>query len=80
MARMRYVKEAVKELKMEDPNTRITEHFLRQLIKTKAVKSVPIGNNRRLINYDDLLAFLEDPDRQMPIPEEESYGCIRRIG
>lgn len=32
-ARMRFVHQAIQELKTEDPNTNITEHYLRQLVR-----------------------------------------------
>lgn len=75
--RMRFARQAIQELKKEDPDTQVTEHYLRHLIKTGAVSSVSIGNNRRLINYDLLLEYLSNPTSQS---DEKEVGGIRRLG
>lgn len=74
-ARMRFVQQALAELKAEDPNTNVTEHYLRQLVKSGAVPTVTVGRNRKLLNYDKLLEYLENPQ---PVPE--MVNGIRRIG
>lgn len=58
MARMRYIHQALAELKKSDPDTPITEYYLRRLVATGAVPFVKVGR-RRLINFDALLAYLE---------------------
>lgn len=75
-ARMRFAKQAIEELRKEDPETRVTEHYLRKLIKTGAVPSVKIGNNRRLINYDALLEYLASPHEEQTGKE---HGVIRPL-
>jgi hypothetical protein len=75
--RMRFARQAIQELKKEDPDTQVTEHYLRHLIKTGAVPSVSIGNNRRLINYDLLLEYLANPTSKS---DEKEVGGIRRLG
>lgn len=72
--RMRFARQALEELKREDPETKVTEHYIRHLIKTGAVPSVTVGKNRRLINYDKLLLYLENAER-----EETEIGGIRKI-
>lgn len=73
-ARMRFIHQAVEELKQEDPGTQITVHYLRKLVKTGVIPSVKIGNNRRLINYDLLLEYLAKP-----YEERRDSGVIRRV-
>lgn len=73
-ARMRFVQQALAELKAEDPNTNVTEHYLRQLVKSGAVPTVTVGRNRKLLNYDKLLEFLENPK-----PVVQTVNGIRRI-
>lgn len=75
--RMRFARQAIEELRKEDPHTQVTEHYLRHLIKTGAVPSVKVGNNRRLINYDLLLEYLTSPTAQS---DEKEVGGIRRLG
>ena len=49
--------------------------MIRRLIHTGAVPSVPVGNgNRRLVNLDALLDYLESP-----VAEAEQAQGIRRI-
>lgn len=74
-ARMRFVQQALDELKKEDPNTNVTEHYLRQLVKSGAVPTVTVGRNRKLLNYDKLLEYLENPQKM-----ERAINGIRRIG
>ena len=75
--RMRFARQAIEELRKEDPDTPVTEHYLRHLIKTGAVATVKVGNNRHLINYDLLLEYLASPAAQS---DEEEVGGIRRLG
>lgn len=75
VARMRFVQQALAELKAEDPNTNVTEHCLRQLVKSGAVPTVTVGRNRKLLNYDKLLEFLENPK-----PVTQTVNGIRKIG
>ena len=44
-------------IREEDPNTEVTLHFLRQLIKTGKVRSVPVGR-KKLVNVDEVQAYL----------------------
>lgn len=74
MVRMRFPAQALEELKQEDPNTPVTLNFIRSLARKGLIPCVQIGR-RRLINYDALIAFLEDPTRA----ETEAAPGIRRI-
>lgn len=56
--RMRTARGAVAFLKELDPGSEVTEHFIRQLIKTRRLPSVPVGT-KRLVNVDQLLDYLK---------------------
>lgn len=74
MVRMRFAAEALEELRKLDPETPVSLCFIKRLAKSGAVPSVPVGKNRRLINFDALLAYLENP------PAEGAKPCgVRRI-
>lgn len=73
--RMRYPAEAVRELKKEDPDTRVTVHFIRSLMKRGVIPYIRVGRGY-LFNYDKLLEYLSDP--QM-FEESENYTGIRPV-
>lgn len=75
--RMRFARECVKELKTLDPDCPVSVHLVRTLAKQGLVPSVQIGN-RRLINFDALLDYLENPERPQPQLKVTS-GEIRHI-
>ena len=59
MVRMRFAAQALDELRKLDPKTPVTLRFIKQLMRTGAIPSVPVGNgNRRLLNFDALVAYL----------------------
>ena len=55
--RMRTIKECVKMLKEEDPNSAITYNTIRTLCLNNQVSFIKIGT-RYLVNYDSLLDYL----------------------
>lgn len=57
--RMRTPHQAAALLQELDPGSGVTEHFIRRLIKTGQLPSVPVGC-KRLIDVDKLLAYLEE--------------------
>ncbi len=76
MVRMRFAAQALDELRKLDPETPVTLRFIKQLMRTGAIPSVPVGNgNRRLLNFDALEAYLENPSAE---PVQAAPG-IRRI-
>ncbi len=75
MTRMRFPSEALEELKKIDPDTPVTLNFIRTLARSGKIPFVPIGN-RRLLNFDALLDYLQSPPAAR---EPEEYGQIRRI-
>jgi hypothetical protein len=56
-ARYRTIKESLAWIKARDPNTAISETFLRGLCKRKSVTSFSI-NKKILLNFDELIDYL----------------------
>ncbi len=54
--RMRTIGQCIEQIKILDPDTAITEWFLRCLCKDNAIKHFMTGN-KILVNFDDLLSF-----------------------
>ena len=76
IVRMRFPADALAELRKLDPDTPVSLSFIRPLVKTGAVPSVPVGNgNRRLINFDALCAYLENP----PADKVQTVRWIRPV-
>lgn len=55
--RVRTVRECVALFRHGDPDTAVTEHYLRRLIKSGKINVIWAGN-RALLNYDALCEFL----------------------
>lgn len=75
--RMRTAAAIVRELKDLDPDTCVTESFVRQLAKEEAVPVVWSGN-KALINLDDFLMYLRLGASRHE-REPETVGGIRRV-
>ena len=58
MVRMRTVKQTIKYFRELDPDTCLTEYFLRTAIKRKQIPGVTMAGNKFLINIDVLEDFL----------------------
>ena len=75
--RMRTAPGIVRELKILDPGSEISEHWVRGIIKSGTVPVVRAGC-KCLINLDDVLELLrQGTNGQKPKPN--SVGGIRRI-
>lgn len=74
LPRMRLLKDAAAEIKTVDPGTAVTPYYIRQLALEGKIKSTMAGR-KRLINFDDLLAYLGQPYE----PEQIEIGKIRKI-
>ena len=72
LPRMRTIKQTIAELKAQDENTSISEHYLRKLVKTGVIPSVNTGH-KILINIDTIGDYIT-----ASLPEEETPK-IRRI-
>jgi len=57
IARMKTVEKSLMEIKKIDPDTAISEWFIRCLCRENKVKHFMTGT-KILVNYDDLLNFL----------------------
>jgi len=75
--RMRTAGKIVAEIKALDPDSEITEYWVRQLIKSGNIPVVRAGV-KALVNLDDVLELLKQgTSRQEPKPD--TVGGIRRI-
>ena len=74
--RMRTIPEAVKLLHELDEDTAITMRAVRRMVNTGELPATMVGN-KQLINFDKLLAVLENPAAR---EEPAEYGVIRRVG
>lgn len=75
-ARMRFAAQAVEEIRRLDPGTQVSLKLVRRLMNSGAVPSVSVGSgNRRLVNLDALLDYLEHPVEDTP----RAVHGIRRI-
>ena len=59
LPRMRTIGEAAAMLKAMDPDTAVTEYYIRQLVLTGALPHVCAGC-KRMINFDRLLDYLRE--------------------
>jgi len=60
LPRMRVAKECYRMIHDADPQSRISERYIRILAKSGTIPTVQVGN-RLLVNYDSLLEFLANP-------------------
>lgn len=56
-ARMRSIPQALKAIKSLEPETAITEHYIRKLCKNGTIKTLPDGK-KQLLNLDELLEYV----------------------
>ena len=75
--RMRTAPKIVAEIMVLAPETEVTEHYVRQLVKAGAVPVVWAGN-KALINLNDVLDLLRVGTPQ-PQVAASTVGGIRRI-
>lgn len=78
--RMRTIAKIVSELRKLDPDTEVSEYYIRQLVKTGAVPVVWAGT-KALINLDDVLELLREGTYRTSYskPELSIVGGIRKI-
>ena len=75
--RMRTAAGIVAELKAMDPDTGVTEYFVRHLVRGGTLPVVWAGS-KALVNLDDVLALLHSGTAQ-PDPTPTAPGGIRRL-
>lgn len=74
--RMRTAREAMEELKNEDPNTAFTERALRRMMKTGEIPVLKIGS-KNLIEMNNLYDYIRNPKDTGA--SSADYGKIRPI-
>ena len=62
-ARIRTAPGAYEIIKEADPETAVTLHYIRQLIRTGEFPSVAVGR-KKLVNVDKLMEYLADRERE----------------
>lgn len=79
MPRMRTAGSLLELIKAQDPETEVTLHYLRQLIKSGAIPTVAVGR-KKLVDADAVLAHLSTGDALTPPAEVAQVGSkIRRV-
>ena len=56
----------------------LSKHLIRQLCKSGVIKPVIVGKSTFLISWDNLLAFLDNPQETIK-PEQPKSGEVRPI-
>lgn len=77
LPRMRTAPEVLKIIKEQDPDTAVTEHYLRGLIKSGKVPVTHVGR-KKLVNADAVIEYIAaggEPDA----PEEVQRGKLRMV-
>ncbi|MGF7145943.1 hypothetical protein HNQ56_004391 [Anaerotaenia torta] len=79
-ARMRTITQVLEYFKQEDPESSISEYYLRGLIKQGKVPVFYAGR-KCLVNLDRLIEYLNSglPEAE-PEPVKKEYGRLRRVG
>ena len=76
MPRMRTAEKVLEEIKKNDPETEVTLHYIRALIRAEAVPVVYCGR-KKLVNVDAVMELLASG---YTIPQPEApVGVIRRV-
>lgn len=57
MQKIRTIRKAAAEIKKEDPDTAITEYFIRQLVNTGEIPSMK-AKSKSMINMQDLYDYI----------------------
>lgn len=66
LPRMRTLDECYTELKKLDRNTSVSKYFIRQLALQGIISCIMAGR-KRLINFDKLLEYLDNPQAEYQI-------------
>lgn len=78
IVRMRTIKQCYEHLHKEDPESSISEYYIRMLVKQNKVP-VFLAGRKQLINLDKLIEYLNsEPVEDKPITAQ--YGVLRRVG
>lgn len=74
LARIRTAEEAFAEIKKEDPGTSITLSYVRRIIREEKVP-VLVNGRKKLVNVDDVIAFLNNGG----VPIERTHAEVQKI-
>jgi len=74
---MRTISACARLLREDDPDTAFTQNAIRTKVLTGEIPHVRCGN-KRLINYDTLVEYLQNPLAAMETSAPQ--GTIRRVG
>lgn len=75
--RMRTATGVMAEIKAQDPDTEVTLHYIRYLIKENLVPVVCVGT-KKLVNVDLLIERLASGEIEAA-QQKQQYGQIRRV-
>lgn len=76
MPRVRTISQAVQAIKEADPESSLSEWWLRQLVKSGKLKCHRAGN-KYLVDLDLLEEFLKNPPNNEDV--NQPYGVLRKI-
>ncbi len=78
--RMRTAPQAAAEFRKADPETAVKENFIRDMIRSGQLHVVQVGK-KQLIDFDELLALIDNSFKLRPIgePEAQSHRSIAPI-
>jgi hypothetical protein len=74
---MRTISQILEYFKSEDPDTSISEYYLRCLVKQNKIPVFHTGR-KQLINLDKLIDYLNSEPAEEEA-EQQSYGSIRKV-
>lgn len=77
VARMRTIGGLYKEIHKMDPSSEVTQHFIRQAVRTGKVKFVRAGK-KYLIDLDNFISFLSNTSNE-EVDKVPEYGKLRKI-
>lgn len=78
MPRMRTAEKALEEIKRGDPDTEITLHFIRAMIREEAVP-VTVCGRKKLVNLDALMELIGSGYVLPEQPQAPARGGIRPV-
>lgn len=77
LPRMRTIRQAMAEIRRNDPQTAFSERALRQAIADGIIPVVYVGERKRLVNMAAVETYLRGRNTGRPT---DGSGVIRRIG
>lgn len=77
LPRMRTIRQAMAEIKRDDPQTAFSERALRQAIADGTIPVVYVGQRKRLVNMESVETYLRGMNGGR---QNDSTGKIRQIG